>query len=44
MSMTRREFTKAQAAAIAAAAAGLPFASTARLSEPVFNAAGPTRS
>ena len=29
MSMTRREFTKAQAAAIAAAAAGLPFASTA---------------
>ena len=29
MSMTRREFTKAQAAAIAAAAAGLPLASTA---------------
>ncbi|HBI07820.1 MAG TPA: periplasmic nitrate reductase subunit alpha, partial [Erwinia persicina] len=29
MSMPRREFTKAQAAAIAAAAAGLPFASTA---------------
>jgi len=29
MSLTRREFAKAQAAAIAAAAAGLPIASTA---------------